>query len=57
MLMGAFGIFLLILALWMVWFVLSRTVKSFTYSRTGGECLTAIAFAALLLALVSCILR
>jgi Co/Zn/Cd efflux system component len=55
--MEAFGIFLMVLGLWMIWFALSRTVKAFAYSRTGGGCLTAIAVAALLLALVSYLLR
>jgi hypothetical protein len=55
MLRNTTGIILLILALWMGWFVLSRTVSAFAYSGKGG-CFTTVTVTLLLLALVSCIL-
>ncbi len=53
--MKAFGIFLLFLALWMVWFVLSRTVKAFAYGRKSGW-LAAVLLTSLLFSLVRCLL-
>ena len=52
---NAIGIILAILALWMIWFVLSRTFKSFAYSGKGG-CFTTVIVTSLLALLVSCIL-
>lgn len=49
-------IFLLILALWMVWFVLARILRGVARVGKGG-CFTSVMFSVLLLMLISCILR